>query len=121
MDKKIRDALILPNEPKETPLSTKKHAAHNRFKCAQCDEKLDIKNCPTNHNIFEHGAYGEVFNCDICDFSTSREIRIQAHTSRRHQQIEQLDGMILALKQSIQIIQKLIGRRTTWGLAIKDI
>ena len=91
-DKTISETLILPSEPKETPQTTKRNVTHDRFKCDQCGEKLDTQNCLTNHKIIEHEAPGEIFNCDICDFLTSRKNGIQIHISIKHQHIEQLDG-----------------------------
>ena len=42
--------------------------------------------------ISEHQHKGEIFNCDICDFSTSRKVGLGIHKSKIHNGIEQLDG-----------------------------
>ena len=65
---------------------------HDRFKCEQCEEKLETQNCLTNHMISEHSRQGEVFKCDACEFETSRKPGLKIHKSKKHDVIEQLDG-----------------------------
>ena len=71
---------------------TQKHVTHDRFKCEQCGEKLDNQNYLTNHMIRKHKEPGTILSCDICDFTTSRKISLNIHTSKKHKVIEQLDG-----------------------------
>ena len=94
VDETPTEEISVPSELKDTPPPppTKKTVTHDRFKCQQCGEKLDTKNCLSNHMISEHEAEGEIFTCDICDFSTSRKVSLQIHISRKHENIEQLDG-----------------------------
>ena len=70
----------------------KKPVTHDRFKCEQCEKRLDTKNCLTNHMISEHKHPGEVFKCDACEFETSRKTGLTIHMSKKHDVIEQLDG-----------------------------
>ena len=70
----------------------KKPVTHDRFKCEQCEKRLDTKNCLTNHMISEHKQPGEVFKCDACEFETSRKMGLTIHMSKKHDVIEQLDG-----------------------------
>ena len=71
---------------------SKKPVTHDRFKCEQCDKRLDTKNCLTNHMISEHNQPGDVFRCDSCEFKTSRKTGLKIHISKKHDVIEQLDG-----------------------------
>ena len=71
---------------------TKNPVTHDRFKCEQCGEKLDTKNCLTTHMISKHNEPGEIFTCDLCEFTTSRRVSLNIHTSMTHKVIEQLDG-----------------------------
>ena len=70
----------------------KKAGTHERFKCGQCEERLDTRNCLTNHMISDHNQPGEVFKCDACEFETSRKTILKIHMSKKHGVIEQLDG-----------------------------
>ena len=36
----------------------------------------------------------EMFDCDLCDFSSSWENGLKVHMSRKHSKIEQLDGTV---------------------------
>ena len=71
---------------------SKKPVTHDRFKCEQCDERLDTKNCLLNHMISEHNQPGDVLECDYCEFKTSRKTGLKIHISKKHDVIEQLDG-----------------------------
>ena len=70
----------------------KKHVTHDRFKCEQCKERLDTRNCLTNDMISEHNQPGEVFKCDGCKFENSRTTGLKIHMSKKDDVIEQLDG-----------------------------
>ena len=70
----------------------KKHVAHERFKCNICSENLETKNNLTNHMIVEHNHPGEVLVCQQCEFMTSRKTCLNMHVSKKHKEIEQLDG-----------------------------
>ena len=100
MDETNIEEINVPIEPKDAPPpQRKKTVNHDRFKCPQCDEKLDTQNCLSNHMISEHEEEGDIFGCDICDFSTSRKTGLQIHTSRKHQNIEKLDGHYHEIKR----------------------
>ena len=70
----------------------KKPVAHEWFKCSTCGENLDTKNCQTNHMIIAHNQPGELFSCDLCEFETSRKASLSIHMSKKHKEIDQLDG-----------------------------
>ena len=70
----------------------KKPVTHERFKCDVCKENLDTRNFLTNHMISEHDHPGELLHCDLCEFVTSRKTGLDIHTSKKHKEIEQLDG-----------------------------
>ena len=42
--------------------------------------------------ISEHDHPGELLHCDLCEFVTSRKTGLDIHTSKKHKEIEQLDG-----------------------------
>ena len=65
---------------------------HDRFKCDECGERLDTNNYLINHMISEHDHEGDTFNCDVCDFSTSRKVGLTIHKSKKHYKMKQLDG-----------------------------
>ena len=70
----------------------KKPVAHERFKCDICKENQDNKNDLTIHKISEHDHPGEVLTCDLCQFMTSKKTCLSIHISKKHNDIEQLDG-----------------------------
>ena len=70
----------------------KKPVTHERFKCRTCEENLETKNCLINHMITTHNQQGEIFSCDLCKFETSRKASLTMHLSKKHKEIEQLDG-----------------------------
>ena len=72
----------------------KKTVIHERFKCEECGERLETKNCLTNHMISEHKQPGEVFKCGDCNFSTSRKMGVMIHKSRKHDAIDILLSFI---------------------------
>ena len=73
--------LPIPKKSFEKPLvinkQSKQPVTHDRFKCEQCDERLDTKNCLLNHMISEHNQPGDVLECDYCEFKTSRRYTYQ--------------------------------------------
>ena len=77
---------------KHVMLEHKKPVTHERFKCNVCSENLDNKNLLTNHMIAEHYHPGELFSCALCDFITSRKAGLDIHVSKKHKEIEQIDG-----------------------------
>ena len=64
----------------------------NPFKCEQCGERLDNNNCATIHMINKHNEPGEISSCAVCDFETAIKVSSKFHTSKKHKEIEQLDG-----------------------------
>ena len=42
--------------------------------------------------ISEHDHSGIVFNCDLCEFLTSRKTSLSIHMVKKHKEIEQIDG-----------------------------
>ena len=63
----------------------KKHVTHDRFKCEQCEKRLDTKNCLTNHMISEHKQPDEVFKCDACKFDYYKKAEIKVHIIDEHE------------------------------------
>ena len=70
----------------------KKPGTLDWFKCEHCEERLDTRNCITNHMISKHNQPGEVFKCDGCEFETSRKTGLKIQMSKKHDVIEKLDG-----------------------------
>ena len=42
--------------------------------------------------ITAHNQLGEIFSCDLCEFETSRKASLTMNLSKKHKEIEQLDG-----------------------------
>ena len=71
----------------------RKPITDERFKCEVCRENQKSKNDLKIHIISEHDYPGEIFICDLCEFMTSRKTCLTMHTSQKHKDIEQLDGI----------------------------
>ena len=66
----------------------KKTVIHERFKCEECGERLETKNCLTNHMISEHKQPGELVKCDNIDFFTLKKAGLKIQKSKKHYIIE---------------------------------
>lgn len=78
---------------KHTMREHKKPVIDERFKCDVCRENQESKNDLKIHMISEHDHPGEIFTCELCDFMTSRKTGLTMHSSKKHKDIEQLDGI----------------------------
>ena len=83
----------------------KKSVTNDRFKFNECGERLDTKNYLTNHMISEDNHEGDILNCYVCNFPTSRKVGLSIHKSKKHNQIKQLDGSNSSSEESETYIE----------------
>ena len=65
-----------------------------------CSKNLDTQNMLTNHMIYKHDHPGDLFVCDLCEFITSRKTGLDIHISKKHKEIQQVDGNSSDLEES---------------------